>query len=90
MTLRERVRQRLLSTNPTTADTSIPKSMLSSGIFSLVLACWRLETNCKAVFTCAEEAYDILDDIGSQQITQQLEKNAGQILEVCSSRLDLQ
>ena len=51
--------------------------MLSSGLFSLVLACRRLETNRKAVFTCAEEACDILDDIGSQQITQQLEQNAG-------------
>jgi len=60
-----------------TADASIPLGMLSSGFFSLVLACCRLETHRKAVFNCAEEACDILEDIGSQQITQQLEQTAG-------------
>ena len=32
---------------------------------SSVLAFWRLETNRKAVFTCAEEVYDILVDISN-------------------------
>jgi len=54
----EESRQRLLSTNPTGADTLRPSSMLN-WICRLSLDILRTGMICKAAFICAEEARDI-------------------------------
>ena len=57
---------------------------------SSVLACWRLETNRKAVFTCAEEAYDILVDISDRQYLLTVGASPeGQVKEEFSQRFEV-
>ena len=69
-------RQRLLSTNPTGADTLRPSSMLNL-ICGLSLNVSRTGTIRKAAFIRAEEVCDILADISDRRARSQLEQARG-------------